>query len=59
MNYTVSIFRHFADAKQLAATLAAAGIASKIESFGAVTNIVFVKRSQGARAVAIGKGLNK
>ena len=55
MNYAVNIFRHFADAKQLAAALNAAKIASKIESSGAVTHVVFVKRSQGARAVAISK----
>jgi hypothetical protein len=55
MNYTVGIFRHHADAKQLAAALAEAKIASKIESISGVTHIVFVKRSQGARAVTISK----
>jgi hypothetical protein len=59
MNYAVNICRHFADAKHLAAALSAARIASKIESIGAVTHIVFVKRSQGARAAAISKELGK
>jgi hypothetical protein len=54
-NYTVTILRHFAEAKQLGEALAEAKIASKIESIGGVTHIVFVSRSQGARAVAISK----
>jgi hypothetical protein len=55
MNYTAGIFRHFAEAKQLAASLGEENIASKIESISGATHIVFVRRSQGARAVTIGK----
>jgi hypothetical protein len=50
LNYTIAIFRHFADARQLAVALAAANIACKIESISGVTHLVFVPRSQGTRA---------
>jgi hypothetical protein len=50
MNYTVGIFRHFADAQILAVALRDAKINCKIESISGVTHLVFVPRSQGTRA---------
>jgi hypothetical protein len=50
LSYAVGIFRHFADAKQFAAALTEAKIASRVESISGETHIVFVKRSQGTRA---------
>jgi hypothetical protein len=44
------IYRHFADARQLAIALREAMIAYKIESISGQTHIVFVTRSQYLRA---------
>jgi hypothetical protein len=49
------MFRHFADARQLAIALREARIAYKIESF-ATTHIVFVTKHQLLRAKQIAGG---